>query len=160
MVKTREKILGLEIIIQHIKNNLRGYIILSLVFIIGVFLGVMFINSAKDDRKTEISEYISTYVDNIKEQPINNVIQLRNSIRENIILAIILWLAGTTLVGIPIVFGIIMFRGFCLGYTISACTYTMGSIKGISFIFISLLLQNIIFIPAIIAIRSKWNKII
>ena len=54
--------------------------------------------------------------------------------------------------GIPIVFGIILYRGFCLGYTIASIIVAMGIGKGISFILITLLLQNIIFIPAIIAI--------
>ena len=37
-------------------------------------------------------------------------------------LAIILWFFGTTVIGLPIVFGIILYRGFCLGYTIAVVT--------------------------------------
>ena len=77
---------------------------------------------------------------------------LKMTAKENLVLALALWFFGTTVIGIPIVFGIILYRGFCLGYTIASIITIMGLGKGILFIFISLLLQNIIFIPAIIAI--------
>ncbi len=51
-----------------------------------------------------------------------------------------------------------MYRGFCLGYTIASIIITMGLGKGILFVIISLVLQNIILIPAIIAIAvSGFN---
>ena len=53
----------------------------------------------------------------------------------------------------------ILYRGFCLGYTISAVIVTMGIGKGISFIILMLLLQNIVFIPAIIAISVSGVKL-
>ena len=122
-------------------------------FIVGVFLGVMFVNNTKDEQKEEISSYIGNYISTAKEQGnISNTETLKQNIRDNILLAIGLWFAGTTLIGIPIVFGIILFRGFCLGYTISTIVIVLGLKKGIMFILTALLLQNIIFIPAIIAI--------
>lgn len=56
-------------------------------------------------------------------------------------------------------FGIVVYRGFCLGYTISICISIMGIGKGISFILISVLLQNLIFIPAIIALAVSGFKL-
>ena len=57
------------------------------------------------------------------------------------------------------VFGIVIYRGFCLGYTISACVTIMGIGKGITFVLISMLLQNIIFIPAILALAVSGFKL-
>ena len=70
-----------------------------------------------------------------------------------------LWFAGTTIIGIPIVFGIILVRGFCLGYTIASCVFVLGRIKGIIFILITILLQNIIFIPAIMILGVSSIKL-
>ena len=61
--------------------------------------------------------------------------------------------------GIPIVFGLVLYRGFCLGYTISVCITIMGLSKGILFVIILLLLQNIIFIPAILALVVSGFKL-
>ena len=69
-----------------------------------------------------------------------------------------LWFFGTTVIGIPVVFGIVVYRGFCLGYTISTCITVMGLSKGILFVLILLLLQNILFIPAILALAVSGFK--
>ena len=160
MINIRAKNIKLPIIIlNHIKANIREYIIVLLVFIAGIFLGVLFLNNTKDEQKEEISTYINNYINQTKENKnVNSTEALQKSIKENIFLAIILWLAGTTLIGIPIVFGIITFRGFCLGYTISSCIYTMNVGKGITFVLISLLLQNLLLIPSILAIGVSRNK--
>lgn len=57
------------------------------------------------------------------------------------------------------VFGLILYRGFCLGYTISICISIMGLSKGLLFIFIAILLQNLIFIPAILALAVSGFKL-
>ncbi len=159
-LRAKKNINLLNIVLNHVIKNLKAYIVVSLIFITGIFLGVLFLNSTKDEQKEEISSYIDSYINHTKEtKQINTPVTLRNSIKENIILAVSLWLAGTTLIGIPIVFGIIIFRGFCLGYTISACTYTMGAGKGLIFVLISILLQNILLIPAILALGVSGIKL-
>lgn len=161
MAKTkRKKIQVHNVIIEHVMLNLREYIIVSLIFVVGIFLGVMFINNCNDTQKEEITTYINDYINTVKEEnDVSNQETLKTSIKDNIILACGLWFAGTTLIGIPIVFGIILFRGFCLGYTISAFIYTMGFSKGLAFILTTIFLQNILFIPAIIALGVSGIKL-
>lgn len=140
-------------IYQHVSNNKKEYILVTLIFLIGIFLGVMFINNTQEAQISEITSYINNFMDKLKNtEELNNIELLKTTVIENIILAVALWFFGTTVIGIPIVFGIILYRGFCLGYTIASIIVVMGVGKGILFIFVSLLLQNIIFIPAIIAI--------
>ncbi|MBR3249472.1 MAG: stage II sporulation protein M [Clostridia bacterium] len=161
MLKIKAKNIRLTtIIINHISANLRAYIISSLIFIVGIFVGVMFINNTQETKKTEISDYINRYITESKENgEISTAGVLKDNIKNNIILAVSLWFAGTTIIGIPIVFGIVFFRGFSLGYTISAIVYTMGLRKGIAFIVIAVLLQNLIFIPALIALSVSGIKL-
>lgn len=138
---------------QHISNNSKEYILLTLIFLIGIFLGVMFINNSQETQRGEITSYLNNFIDKLKNtEKLESAEILKTTIIENIILAITLWFFGTTVIGIPVVFGIILYRGFCLGYSISSIILTIGIGKGIIFVLISLLLQNIIFIPAIIAI--------
>lgn len=145
---------------EHISINQREYIIVLLMFAVGIFLGVMFINNCKTTQKDEITVYINNYISNAKgDNSICTIHALKDSIKDNILLAIGLWFAGTTIIGIPIVFGIVLFRGFCLGYTISACVYTLGISKGMVFIAISMLLQNILFIPALLALCVSGIKL-
>ena len=142
-----------EIISNHIMNNKKEYILLTLIFLVGIFLGVMFINNAQESQMTEITSYLNNFIETLKNtEKLETFSILKTTIFQNIILALTLWFFGTTVIGIPIVFGIILYRGFCLGYTISAIMSIMGTGKGIVFVLITLVLQNIIFVPAIIAI--------
>lgn len=143
---------------NDVVNNIKSYIIVAIIFAVGIFLGVMFINQT--DSKEEIQKYINTYIDETKNiQQGDYIGELQQDIKSNIGLVFCLWFAGTTIIGIPIVFGIILFRGFCLGYTISACVYTLGKLKGIIFILITIFLQNAIFIPSIMILGVSSIKL-
>lgn len=148
-----------QILKNYIKNNIKEYIITALIFLVGIFLGVMFINNSKESQREEIHGYIENYITINKENDIDNQSMLNSNIKDNMLLAVILWFTGTTIIGIPIALGIILFRGFCLGYTIAATISTIGMWKGISFTFSLLLLQNIIFIPAILTLGVSSIKL-
>ena len=150
----------INIINKHVLNNKKEYILVTLIFIIGIFLGVMFINNSKEEQRAEITAYLNNYVETIKNtEKLETTKMLKTSFLHNIGIGIALWFFGTTLIGIPIVFGIILYKGFCLGYTISATIITLGIGKGMTFILTVLLLQNIIFVPCIIAIAVSGIKL-
>ena len=147
-----------NILKQEIINNIKSYVIVTIIFVIGIFLGVFFINQT--DSKNDILQYINTYIDEMKTiQNGDFISELKNDIHNNILLVFLLWFAGTTIIGIPIVFGIILTRGFCLGYTISACVLTLGKLKGFMFILLSVFLQNAIFIPALLVLGVSSVKL-
>lgn len=149
-----------KIIIEHIQNNLKEYIIITIMFLIGIFLGVLFVNTVQEEQKNEITSYLNNGIQELKKQEnVDKNALLLESFKENGLLAFSLWFAGTTIIGIPIVFGLVLFRGFCLGYTISASIATMGLGKGLGFIMITIVLQNIILIPAILALAVSGIKL-
>ena len=159
-MKKNKRRVFLQTIKEHVINNKKEYAIVSILFVIGIFLGVFFINNVGQEPKTLITEYLNQFIDKLKSTEDLNLIELlKTSIGQNIILAISLWFFGTTIIGIPIVFGIVAYRGFCLGYTISACISIMGMSKGIIFVLILLLLQNLLVIPAILALSVSGIKL-
>ncbi len=157
--KRQAKSKNIHILEEYIKNNIKEYIIIIIIFLLGLFLGVMFINNVGESQKQEITGYVNTYLEAFKQKEIDYPVQLKNNIRENIILVITMWFAGSTVIGIPIVLGIIAFRGFCLGYAVASFTYVLGLTKGITFSLVALVLQNIIFIPAIISLGVSCLKL-
>ncbi len=143
---------------EDIANNAKSYFIVLIIFAVGVFLGVMFINQMQD--KADIEKYINTYVDETKGLENGDYLgELQKDILSNIGLVLALWFAGTTIIGIPIVLGIILVRGFCLGYTIASCVFVLGRMKGIIFILLTIFLQNIIFIPALMILGVSSIKL-
>ena len=140
-----------KVMLEYTKSNSKEYILVILIFIIGLFLGVMFINNCSDEKANIITTYISNFIERFQNiENINHAALLLSSIKNNVILLITIWIAGTTIIGMPIVLGLILFRGFCLGYTISAITITLGLKSGIIFCLLTLFLQNILFIPALL----------
>ena len=159
-MKKNKRLKLLETIKNHIINNKKEYIIVVLLFIIGIFLGVLFVNNMEETPKSDVTAYLNSFIDKMKNiENLNNIELLKNSMGQSIVLAVVLWFFGTTVIGIPIVFGIVVYRGFCLGYTISICIYIMGMTKGILFVLILLLLQNILFIPAVLALAVSGFKL-
>lgn len=149
-----------NVFIQYISNNIREYLIVTLIFLIGLILGIVFINNTNDIQKTDITNSINTFTVSIQsDQVVNQTALLRQSIISNIVLAFILWFTGSTVVGMPIVYGIVGFRGFCLGYTISSIIATLGTGKGVVFALSAILLQNIIIIPALLALAVSGIKL-
>ncbi len=159
-MKRSKQLKILEIIKEHVINNKKEYMIVALLFIIGIFLGVLFVNNIQENPKLEITNYIKGFIEKMKTiETLNHMELLKNSIGQNILLAIILWFFGTTVIGIPVVFGLVIYRGFCLGYTIAACITVVGLPQGIWLVFILLLLQNILFIPAMLALAVSGFKL-
>lgn len=147
-------------IINFLKNNSKEYLLVIIIFIIGMFIGVMLVNNTSVENQQIIENYILNFIEKFKLiANLDKLNLLTTSIKDNIILAIALWIAGTTIIGMPIVFGIILFRGFCFGYTVAAVTFTLGLGKGIFFCILSLFLQNIFFILAILTIGVSSIKL-
>lgn len=149
-----------KVVLNYVKNNYKEYILTSVIFIIGLFFGVIVVNNLNQDKANMISDYIIQFINVFKQ---NNQIDKNElfilSIRNNLLLTAILWIAGTTILGMPVVLGIILHRGFCLGTTISSISMALGMKKGIVFCFITLFLKNIFFIPAIITIGVSSIKL-
>lgn len=145
---------------EHFKKNIKEYLIVSLIFLIGIIIGVTFINSISEEQQQQTNDYIKNFTQALNtDYEIDTANLLKSSIINNLLLAIALWFIGSTVVGIPIVYLIIGIRGFSLGYTISSIMITFPMFKGIWFCIASLLLQNIIYIPCILALGVSGMKL-
>lgn len=145
-----------NMVLTHIKINAKEYIILAIALIIGLIIGILFVNRTSDLNKQEITSYLETFIKTIKEsKQINYASLLKDSIVKNLLFAGILWFMGIAVTLAPLTYGVIGFRGFCLGYTISSAIAILGVGKGIIFAVTTLLLQNILQIPAMLAIAQS-----
>ena len=154
-----QKFSKIGLIQKHINNNLKNYVIVTIIFLVGVILGVVYINNVNEAQGEEISTYIQDFVDRSKDNASIDYFKLFiSSVRSNLSLAILLWFAGLTVIGVFVVYGTICFRGFCFGYSISSIIATLGIRNGSAFIITSMLMQNIVFIPTIFALAISRNK--
>lgn len=139
------------IILDYINKNAKIYLILLILFFIGIILGICFVNNTNEAQANQISSYINNFVNNLKSNyEISKVDILLQTIKNNFIIILILWFLGCTVIGMPLIYLIITYKGYCIGYTVAAVVASLGVGKGIVFIILTMLLQNIIYIPIIL----------
>lgn len=149
--KSRKTKIGTTIY-NYILNNKRGYFIVTVLFFIGLIIGVLFINNAEDAYIEEINTYLSELVNNVKTyEKIDLYSLLKESIIANFLVIFILWFGASTIIGIPIVYGTILAKGFTIGYTISSLIACFEIKNGIIISLSVLLLHNMVFIPTMLS---------
>ena len=103
--------------------------------------------------------YIKYLNNNLKNtEKIDYIYLLKQSIISNAIIILIIWIASSTIIGIPVIYAEIIYRGFVLGYTICSVLFTFGIKDGTIYNISTLLLHNIIFIPVLFATAVKGMK--
>lgn len=149
-----------NVILEFIQTNSKTCLILLIIFFIGVLLGVIFVNNCKETQENQIKSYIQNFVDGIRENyKISSTKLLWNAIMKNFITALVLWFLGLTLIGAPLIYLFIGYKGYCIGFTAASIIATLGGAKGTLFIASTMLLQNIIYIPIIIALATSSVKL-
>ena len=149
-----------NIILNYIKENIKTYLILLIIFFIGLILGVIFVDNASEPQANQISSYINNFINSIKENyQISTKDLLKETVINNVSIAVILWFLGSTVIGFPLIYVVICYKGYCIGYTISSVIATIGTAKGIVFILTTMLLQNIIYIPVILTLGVSGVKL-
>ncbi|MCI8620650.1 MAG: hypothetical protein HFJ50_02225 [Clostridia bacterium] len=124
-------------------------------------LGVLFVNNAKSEDEKEISSYINEFIDKSKEQEnVNYTGIFMTSIKNNVSLAVSLWFAGLTLVGVLVVYGLICYRGFIFGYSVSCIIASLGANKRCSIYTLLNASSKYYIYTSAICTCYKWNKII
>lgn len=147
-----------KILLDYIIRNKKNFIIITTLFLIGIFIGIIFINNSNESQKLEINNYIEEVVKNIKEsENIDRTSLLFISIKQNVIFILIIWFLGCTIIGGGLIYITIIYKGFSIGYTISALIAVLGIKQGTLISVTSLLLQNIIFLPAFFIIAENRN---
>ena len=124
-----------------------------------IILGIIFINNSSQNQVEDITNYLNDFVNSLKSNAqIDKGVLLKDCLISNFLLVLALWFVGSTVIGIPIVYGIIIYRGFCLGYTISSAIATLGMGKR------NIICNNINIITKhylhsmYISISGKWNE--
>lgn len=88
-----------ETITKHVINNRKEYFIVLILFIIGIFLGVLFVNNIEEVQKAEVETYLNNFIQGMKtNEKLDMFALLNTSIWQNAIFAILIWFLGTTVI--------------------------------------------------------------
>lgn len=135
-------------------KNLPLLFFVLLIFVVGVVFGALAIRTLDYAEKEELVNYLSTFFNGIdnefaKEYSVN----LMDSIWLNLKTVAIVGILGLSLIGMPLIPGIVFLRGFVVGFTVGLLVNELG-IKGMLFALISILPQNLIIVPATVLVGT------
>ena len=141
---------------SYINNNKKTFIGLIIEFLLGIICGIFFINNININNTEEVYSYINSTKDSLKNSDsINKNVILAQSIKNNCLFLIVIWLFGCTLLANFFVYFANFLKGFSLGYTISAVIAVLGIKSGCVFSVLGLLSQNIILIPVMLILSQN-----
>ena len=126
-----------------------------------MILGIAFINNANEAQIEEIYSYVNSLKDNIKSsENINKTVLLIQSIKQNMLFVVIIWFLGCTILGSFLIYVAIIYKGFSIGYTVSAIIATLGAKSRMCFFYCIIIITKFTFFTSIIYVSSKWHKVI
>ena len=128
-------------LINKVKENKLLFILL-IIIILFTILGILFPALINSENKTLIKDSIESFMKAIDKKNINYISAFISSITNNIIVTILIWILGISIIGIPIILISIAFKSFLTGFSITSIFITYG-IKG-TLIAIIYTLPNII----------------
>ena len=151
----------ITVITDYVIHNLRQFLLIFIIFLIGIVLGVSYVNKLEGDSQTQVQNYIQNFIDVLKQgnARIDRMSLAKQNLMENLGLVLLLWFAGSTVIGMPVVLGVILYKGFSLGYSVAAVIASLGIQKGSIFALSSIFLQNIIFIPCLLFLGVSGMKL-
>ncbi len=125
------------------------FIIIFIVTVISFIIGILLISILSGNNKSLIVKSLNNFFISIKENKLNQSALLYKTLTNNIIINLIIWILGISIIGIPIVISILSFKSLTFGFTISSLIYTYkfnGIIKSIIYIIPNLINLFIIFV--------------
>ena len=142
--------------------NKKFYLFLSIIFVIGLILGVIFLIYLDEASKDILFLNINEWLQRISNSNINNIVL-------HIIMLSAMFLLSIFLIGIPFVLFFAFYNGFSVGFTVTSLTSIFGIkgllygiiyviiTKGIYLFFLSIIIVSLLRVSLII-LKSIFNK--
>ncbi|MDD4036273.1 MAG: stage II sporulation protein M [Bacilli bacterium] len=129
--------------IIEIKRNKRGYIFILSLILIGIIFGSLFMTILDNHDRLLVSNQVTAFFEGIRKDELTYVVALKNSLISNLLLVLIIWFLGISIIGIPIILFLLFMKGFILGFSIASIIYKF-SFKGIFLAFLYIFPQQLI----------------
>lgn len=149
----------INIIFKDIKRDKSIYFSLILVLAISLIFGIFFITILEQEHKLLVTNHINTYFESVKNGGFKY--NLLNNITNNNITLFILWILGFSIIGLPLIIGILFYKGFSLSFTITSLIYNFrldGIFLSFIYIFPHLILNLLFyFVTAYYSFKMSLN---
>ncbi|WP_346928311.1 stage II sporulation protein M [Clostridium sp.] len=134
---------------KHFYENIWMYLLTILFMATGMILGLYCVKYMGDVDKSALINYITAFGSSSTLDGLSNKEILMGTLKNNLPIIIGFWFLGLTVVGLPIIIFINIYKGFSLGFTFSFFMYGLKE-KGLLLSLLGVLPQNLIYIPCLI----------
>lgn len=133
---------------QKLKEHIRQYwvIYLSLAgfYVAGIVLGAVGVGALSNSETVQLSNFLDQLLTSQPSGLESSFLQLLA--RDTLVMMAGIWLLGLTVIGAPLIYLIVLTRGFILGFTISFVIGIKGTM-GIALVLVSVLVPSIAAVP-------------
>ncbi len=105
---------------EYLKMNKKIFIFLLVLFIVALVAGSIFSVTLNDSDTALVNTYLENYINSINDNTIIFKDTLINSISSNLIITVIIWLLGISVIGLPIIIFLFFYKCFVIGFAISS----------------------------------------
>ena len=136
------------------------FILVFAITLLCFIAGMLLISMLSKSNKELIINSLNNFYTSLKENKISSTNLLYKTMTSNLILNIIIWVLGISIIGIPIVIFILGFKSLSLGFTISSLIYTYkfnGLLKAIIYLIPNIINMFIVFILVYYSISFSIN---
>lgn len=139
------------------KYKIMGLIVF---LVVGSILGIICANLLDDNTKVQLLEYIQTGHTYImqEESNIDNMQIIKNTVKNILFYVFAISVLGCSIVFSPLIYAVILHKGFSISFCISFLIMLLGNVKGTIYALIYMFLPNCILILGIIYLSVLWLR--
>ncbi len=134
---------------KHISANRWQYIFITIIFAGGLIVGNYKVPGLEGGVRNHLLDLIDNYLQGNSQGSMNGSKLLFYAFLNQAKTLIGIWFLGLTVIGMPLILGIVFLKGFSLGFTIGFLVQEKASL-GILVSVLSILPQNLMYIPLFI----------
>ena len=152
-----------DFITKEFENNFWILLVIMLFLTIGIILGTYMVKYMGNDNLKALDDYLSVFLQGLRDKSFSGKNLFMEAIRNNVIIIIIIWSSGFTILGTPIVLLTNLLKGFTFGFSL-AVIITAGGENSLVLSILSLVPQNIIYIVGMViisvySVRTSLDKL-
>jgi len=137
---------------EYLRENMGIYIVVSSLLVGGVCAGSLVVRWLDTETLDHLYQSFHLFLESLEsEAEVSRGSIIKASFRQNLLQVVLIWLAGIFAPGFPFVLGMVIFRGFTVGFTVTFLV-EKTSYYGILFSLGAILPHNLVIIPAFLVI--------
>lgn len=140
-------------LVEHLRGRAGLYTFVLVLYVAGVAFGALAVNHLESGQQQELTGYLESLFTSLAASGgrLDPTTPWTQGMAGDLKALAGIWLLGLTVVGSPVVLGLVFLRGFISGFAVGFLVFQKG-LKGVLFAAVSILLPNLLVIPALVVI--------